>query len=59
MQITASMAPDALVVCPVNDFVDENSGRLGANSRLIAVPSLSSLLGVPVPCALMLQSCHL
>ena len=53
MQITASTDPDALVVCPVSDLVDETGGICSPNRRFIAWLSLTSLLGVPVPCALM------
>ena len=53
MQNTASMEPEALVVCPVNGFVDDTGGMLSPNSRRIARLSLRSLLEVPVPCAFM------
>ena len=52
MQITASTEPDALVVCPVKDFVDDTAGIFSGNSLLRAALSLASLLGVPVPWAL-------
>ncbi len=50
--ITASIAPDALVVCPVNALVDEYRGHLVVHKRFIEVSSLESLFGVPVPCVL-------
>ena len=53
MQNTASMEPEALVVCPVNGLVDDTGGTFSPKSRIMAWLSLASLLGVPVPCALM------
>ena len=50
-QMIASMLPEALVVCPVNDFVLEIQGIFLPNNRLRDSDSLWSLLGVPVPCA--------
>ena len=47
--ITASIAPDALVVCPVSDLVDDTGGRDAPKTRFIAWLSLTSLFGVPVP----------
>ena len=52
MQNTASMEPEALVVCPVNGLVDDTGGT-SPKRRIMAWLSLTSLLGVPVPCALM------
>jgi len=52
IEITDSTAPAALVVCPVEDFVEEMGGIFSPNSRTMAVPSLTSLFVVPVPCAL-------
>ena len=49
--ITVSMLPDALVVCPVNDLVDENGGIRSPKTRLNASISVWSLFGVAVPCA--------
>ena len=48
-QITVSIPPDALVVCPVNDLVLETRGIHSPNTRFKATPSLWSLFGVPVP----------
>lgn len=51
--MTVSMAPDALVVCPVKALVEETGGTRSPKSRSMAALSLASLLGVPVPWALM------
>ena len=51
-QMTASMLPEALVVCPVKALVDEMWGRLSPKTRRSAALSVTSLLGVAVPCAL-------
>ena len=50
-QMTVSMLPEALVVCPVNAFVLDISGIFSAKTRFRAALSLRSLLGVPVPWA--------
>lgn len=50
-QITASMLPAALVVWPVNAFVEETGGILSPKRRIIARLSLASLFGVAVPWA--------
>lgn len=47
--ITASIEPEALVVCPVNGLVEEKSGNSAPHIRSIAASSQISLLGVPVP----------
>lgn len=49
--ITVSIDPDALVVCPVNAFVEEKAGICVPHILSIAASSDASLLGVPVPCA--------
>lgn len=36
MQNTASIEPEALVVCPVNGFVDDMGGMLSPKSRRTA-----------------------
>ena len=51
--MTVSIAPEADVVCPVNDLVLDIGGILSPNMRLRAMLSLLSLLGVPVPWAFM------
>lgn len=51
IHITDSIDPDALVVWPVNDLVEEKSGRLYPQIRSIAASSHASLFGVPVPWA--------
>ena len=48
-QITASMLPDALVVWPVRDLVDDTGGTFSPKTLCKAALSLASLLGVPVP----------
>ena len=51
-QKTAFIEPEALVVCPVNGFVEETGGMASPNTRLIAALYDESLLSVPVPWAL-------
>ena len=48
-EITASIPPAAANVWPVYDLVLENGG-IFPKRAFMALPSLSSLLGVPVPC---------
>ena len=49
IQITASIDPEADVVCPVNAFVLEISGISSPKIRISAWLSVMSLFGVPVP----------
>ena len=48
-QITDSILPDALVVWPVRDLVDDTGGTFSPKTLRKATLSLASLLGVPVP----------
>lgn len=50
MTLNADAAP---IVCPSMDLIELTGGGAPSNTSVIAVPSVRSLAGVPVPCALM------
>ena len=52
IEITDSIPPEALVVCPVADLVELTQGIESPKSLAMAIPSEASLFIVPVPCAL-------